>query len=244
MLTKSPAHILVVEDEQSIADSITYALRSEGFAATHVTTGAEALVKLDQNQFQLAILDVGLPDRNGFDLCRDIKATHATLPVIFLTARSGEIDRVVGLEIGANDYLAKPFSPRELTARVRSLLRLVSALQENKLSPAPATNPEESISTNSPFHIDEERCVINYFATPLNLSRQEYRILSILINRPGRVYTRDKLMEMAWEQPDSSLDRTVDTHIKTLRHKLKSIKPDIEAIITHRGLGYSLKESW
>lgn len=239
-------HILIVEDEQSIADSVLYALSSEGFSAIHVTTGTEALARMAQESFHLIILDVGLPDISGFDLCRQMKLATKAIPIIFLTARDGEIDRVVGLEIGANDYLTKPFSPRELTARVRAILRFTEELrQQAKTDGASNQSPAKTITPNNfPFQLDEPRCAITYFGSPLNLSRQEFRILCVLIKRPGWVYSRDKLMEMAWEQPDASLDRTVDTHIKTLRTKLNAIRPDIEAVVTHRGLGYSVKESW
>jgi two-component system catabolic regulation response regulator CreB len=239
-------HILIIEDEQSIADSVLYALSSEGFSAVHVTTGTEALARVDKEPFHLIVLDVGLPDMSGFDLCRQLKLATRAIPIIFLTARDGEIDRVVGLEIGANDYLTKPFSPRELTARVRAILRFTEELRQQTATEGAYNHsaPKTTTPKNFPFRVDEDRCSITYFDSPLNLSRQEFRILCVLIKRPGWVYSRDKLMEMAWEQPEASLDRTVDTHIKTLRTKLNAIRPDIEAVITHRGLGYSVKESW
>jgi two-component system, OmpR family, catabolic regulation response regulator CreB len=227
-----PQRILVVEDEPAIADTITYALRTEGFEVEWCPTGEESLRVLAGNPVALVVLDVGLPDRNGFDLCREIRKT-SEVPVIFLTARASEMDRVVGLEIGGDDYVAKPFSPRELAARVKAVLRR-----------AP-TGPVEvgPAQARSPFVVDKDRMKIWYFGSPLDLSRYEFRILEVLLRRSGRVYTREMLMEMAWEAPEASMDRTVDTHVKTIRAKLRAVKPELDPIQTHRGIGYSLRES-
>jgi two-component system catabolic regulation response regulator CreB len=168
---------------------------------------------------------------NGFELCKEIRKTDST-PIIFLTARSGEVDRVVGLEIGADDYLVKPFSPRELTARVKAIFRRI---QKNG-------GDFSAKDETGPFQIDEERYTISYFGSDLGLSRYEYRLLKVMIERPGRVLSRDQLMDLAWEEPEASMDRTVDAHIKSLRAKLKKVKPSEDPIQTHRGLGYSLKE--
>lgn len=157
------------------------------------------------------------------------------IPIIFLTARSDEIDRVAGLELGADDYVTKPFSPRELTARVRAILRRTP---QRITEPLPV---ETNISL--PFEIDEKRMIISYYGHSLDLTRYEFRLLQLLIDNPGRVYTREQLMEHVWEEPEMSLDRTVDTHIKTIRQKLKGLQPDEEPIVTHRGVGYSLSES-
>ena len=224
--------ILVVEDEPAIADNIKYALSTEGFDVAWCATGEEAITFLENDEINLIILDVGLPDRNGFDLCKDIRKTSAT-PIIFLTARSNEIDKVVGLEIGGDDYVVKPFSPRELAARVKAVLRRIPSAREN--------NSTDIV--NFPFLIDKKRKRISYFGKPLDLSRYEYKTLIVLIGRPGWVFSRDQLMDLVWEEPEASMDRTVDTHIKTLRAKLKKVKPKLNPIQTHRGLGYSLKES-
>ena len=224
--------ILVVEDEPSIAETTLYALNTEGFEAIWAATGEAALALMAEHSFDLAILDVGLPDINGFDLFRRISQS---LPVIFLTARSGEIDRVVGLELGADDYIAKPFSPRELCARVRTVLRRLRKQQQ--ALPSAQIPPENAL-----FHLDEERKRICYIGQALELSRTEYRLLKVLIQKPGRVFTRDELMDKAWEHPDVSLDRTVDAHIKMIRAKLRAVRFDPDPIITHRGIGYSLRE--
>lgn len=232
--------ILLIEDEPAIADTLTYALATEGFEPVWCATGEAALAALRQSTFALAILDVGLPDRDGFSLFREIDRQWS-LPVIFLTARTAEIDRVVGLELGADDYISKPFSPREVCARVRTVLRRASrsdAAAAARDVPAPSSTP----AARGDFTIDEERKSISFRGLPLELSRIEYRLLKVLAERPGRVYSRDELMEQAWDHPDVSLDRTVDAHVKQLRAKLRAIAPDCDPIQTHRGLGYSLKE--
>ncbi|HEX7043786.1 MAG TPA: two-component system response regulator CreB [Burkholderiales bacterium] len=223
--------ILVVEDEPGIADTIRYALATDGFEPLVCGTGEEALAVLDAQPVALIVLDVGLPDINGFELFRRLQARAAAPPVIFLTARSDEIDRVVGLELGADDYLAKPFSPRELTARIRTVLRRLQKAAQ--AVPAPAATP---------VAIDEERRRIHYYGRPLELSRYEYGLLRTLASRPGRVYSRDELLALVWDEPGASLDRTVDAHIKTLRMKLRAIAPRLEPIRTHRGIGYAFAD--
>jgi len=224
--------ILVVEDEASIAETITYALQTEGFAPLWKTTGREALAVLAAQPVAFVVLDVGLPDMSGFDVCRELRKKHA-VPVIFLTARSGEVDKIVGLEIGADDYLAKPFSPRELTARIRAVLR--------------RSNPDRvgaggQVAPATGWMHDEAKCRISLQGKALDLTRNEYRLLAALLAAPGRVFSRDQLMEAAWDDPGAALDRTVDAHIKTLRAKLREAAPDADPIVTHRGLGYSLRE--
>jgi len=229
--------ILVIEDEPAIADTLVYALSTEGFDAHWCATGEAALAALKRQEFAMAVLDVGLPDINGFDLFRDIQR-HWNLPIVFLTARSGEIDRVVGLELGADDYISKPFSPREVVARVRMVLRRA----QRPLAQSTPVTPAQPASKHAPFVIDEERKTISYHDQPLDLSRTEYRLLKTLVERPGRVYSRQELMDQAWDHPDVSLDRTVDAHIKQLRAKLRAIDTSSDPIQTHRGMGYSLKE--
>jgi two-component system catabolic regulation response regulator CreB len=234
------ARILVVEDEPAIADAITYALATEGFDPVWCATGQAALVALSESVFSAALLDVGLPDVNGFDLFREIQRQWQ-LPVIFLTARGGEIDRVVGLELGADDYICKPFSPREVCARVRMVVR--RANRGNAIVPAIQADAAATPPVTMALQIDNERKTISFHGRMLELSRIEYRLLKALAERPGRVYSRDELMKQAWDYPDVSMDRTVDAHIKQLRAKLRAIAPDSETIQTHRGMGYSLKES-
>ncbi|SDR79794.1 two-component system response regulator CreB [Opitutus sp. GAS368] len=222
--------ILVVEDEAAIAETIVYALATEGFAPVWKTTGREALAVLAKEPVAFVVLDVGLPDMNGFDVCRELRRRHA-VPVIFLTARSGEVDKVVGLELGADDYLAKPFSPRELTARIRAVLR--------------RSNPDRVGAGNAPagWTHDTAKCRISFRGKPLDLTRNEYRLLGALLAAPGRVFSREQLMTAAWDDPGAALDRTVDAHIKMLRAKLREAGPEADPIVTHRGLGYSLREA-
>ena len=237
--------VLIVEDEPSIADIIAYALSTDGFEPLHCATAAAAIEAFASSVPALAILDVGLPDLSGFELFKRLQALPggADVPMLFLTARSDEIDRVVGLELGADDYIAKPFSPRELTARVRSILRRTNKTATKTLAD---TCKELSSSSNKtskiPFTVDDPRKRITYLNVVLDLSRYEYGLLKTLLAHPGRVYSRDELLAHVWDDPGESLDRTVDAHVKTLRHKLKAVSPDAEPIRTHRGLGYSILE--
>lgn len=231
--------VLIIEDEPSIADTIVYALEGEGFTTLRAGTGSEGLSLLAASDVHLIVLDVGLPDTNGFELCKQVRRHHST-PIIFLTARNDEIDRVVGLEIGADDYVTKPFSPRELAARVKAVLRRVATRPAESALPV----EPEMIPSTVPFEVDEARCLIRFFGEDLQLSRYEFRLLKIFVNRPGWVFSREKLMELAWDEPESSMDRTVDAHIKSLRAKLRAVRDEEDPIRTHRGLGYSLKESF
>ncbi len=219
-----PGDILIVEDEPAIADAIAYALRTEGFLPHRGTTGEEALARLRGGAFKLVILDVGLPDLSGFEVCRRLRA-FSDVPVLFLTARSEEVDRVLGLEIGGDDYVTKPFSPRELVVRVRVILRRL-----DRPEPAPART----------FEHDAPGRRIRYRGQALDLTRYEYLLLRTLLDQPERIFTRAQLMERVWSGAEESSDRTVDTHVKTLRAKLRALDPDSDPIQTHRGVGYSL----
>ena len=230
--------ILVVEDEPAIADTIQYALESEGFRCLRMEVGTGVVEVLDRQPVALVVLDIGLPDMSGIEVCRLLREEH-DVPVIFLTARGGEVDRVVGLELGADDYVTKPFSPRELAARVKAVLRRT----HRGVSPGAPGAPGAPAAAGSPFVHDEERRLITYCGRPLELSRYEYKLLAVLLKKPGRVYSRDQLLDLVWDSPDASLDRTVDAHVKNLRAKLREIRPDADPIATHRGMGYSLKES-
>ena len=220
--------ILLVEDETAIADTVLYALRAEGFEARHCLTGQEALRAVGEGMYDLAILDVGLPDIGGFALCRELRRER-DLPVIFLTARDAEADRVLGLELGADDYVVKPFSPRELVARVRALLRRVQAGAGQPAAPATGV-----------FEHDAESRRVRFHGRALDLTRYEYGLLAALLARPGAVLSRAQLMDRVWGDALESGDRTVDTHVKTLRAKLHALAPGEDPIRTHRGLGYSL----
>jgi two-component system catabolic regulation response regulator CreB len=228
--------VLVVEDEPSIAETIWYALRTEGFEVSDAATGGDALAKLASESFDCLILDVGLPDMSGFDVCRTLRQS-SSVPILFLTARDGEIDRIVGLELGADDYVAKPFSPRELAARVRAILRRTNGNTLNHANTAP--NPPPGTTT---LDHDPVRKVIRCAGQSLDLSRNEYHLLLALMKNPGRVLTRDQLMDLAWQDPGTASDRTVDAHIKSVRSKIRTLAPDFDPIETRRGLGYALRE--
>ena len=229
--------VLIVEDEPGIADTLQYALRTEGFDPAWCATGEEALARIASEPPALVILDVGLPDASGFEIFKRIRAA-SEVPVVFLTARSDEIDRVVGLELGADDYIAKPFSPRELVARVRGVLRR-SAKSAAAAPPAAGASPAPA---PLPIAVDEGKMQIRYHGRMLELSRYEYGLLKTLASRPGHVFSRDALLERVWGNDTESMDRTVDAHVKTVRAKMKAIAPNEEPIRTHRGSGYSLAE--
>jgi two-component system catabolic regulation response regulator CreB len=238
-IMSGPRRILIVEDEPAIADTLLYALRTEGFAPDWCATGGAGLAALEKNDFALVVLDVGLPDGTGFDLCKAIRA-RSGVPIIFLTARNTELDRVLGLELGGDDYLVKPFSPRELTARVKAILRRTNGSEAMPGQSNAATGKNDGDAVGE-FVVDDERCLITCRGVPLNLTRYEFRLLKTLAAKPGRVFSREQLMNAAWEDPGASLDRTVDAHIKMLRGKLREIAPEADLIQTHRGLGYSLR---
>lgn len=218
--------ILIVEDEAAIADTLVYALQAEGFVTQWTSLGGEALTLLENGAFDLVILDVGLPDISGFEVCKRLRR-FSEVPVIFLTARSEEIDRVVGLEIGADDYVVKPFSPREVAARVKAILKRVA--------------PRETPATSAPsvFQIDDAAFRIHYHGQALSLTRHEFRLLRTLLCQPRRVYSREQLLDALGVASEAGYERNIDSHIKSLRAKLRVIAPAEEPIQTHRGLGYS-----
>jgi two-component system, OmpR family, catabolic regulation response regulator CreB len=228
----TPQNILIVEDDPAIAQTVQFALEQSGYSTQWVQLGVDAIEKLssktlntESNAIAFIILDVGLPDLSGFEVCRRIRST-SLVPILFLTAHSDEVDRVIGLETGADDYLVKPFSPRELVARVRAILRRQGAIETRKASS---------------FEHDEVRACVRFQGSTLNLTKSEYKILSLMVASPERVFTRDQLLDAALGVGSPSGDRAIDTHIKQIRAKIAEVSADEEYIITHRGLGYSLK---
>ena len=218
-------HILIVEDEAAIADTLVFALQGEGFTTTWLSLGQEALAHQRQTPADLIILDIGLPDISGFETCKQLRR-FSEVPVMFLSARDSEIDRVVGLEIGADDYVVKPFSPREVAARVRAILKRVGP------GVAPAF-----------FQVDLERMQITYRGLALSLTRHEFRLLQSLLEQPERVFSREQLLDAVGVPADAGYERNIDSHIKSLRSKLRSVAAQAEPIQTHRGLGYSYSPS-
>lgn len=225
--------ILVVEDEKSIADTIVFALAQEGFDCDWVTLGTEALEQQKRHDYDFWVLDVGLPDINGFEVCKQLRK-FSEIPVIFLTARDSEIDRIVGLEIGADDYVGKPFSPRELVARVKAILKRIKSVTEA----VPAIGLEEEIGG---FVIDDQSLSIIYSGERLALTRHEYQIFSHLLNHPKQVLSRDQLLNAVGVSADAGYERTIDTHIKSIRAKLREVDAKLDVIKTHRGFGYSFE---
>ena len=232
-------HILIVEDEPAIAKTLRFALKSEGLESQYAAYAHEALSLLTQQPFDLGILDVGLPDMNGFDLLKRIH-TQQPLPVIFLTARQEEIDRVLGLELGADDYVTKPFSTREVVARVRALLRRTQTLVQSNpatLLDAPNTSAGKAVGA---FRWDEAVCQVHFCGQALVLTRAEYGILSSLLRQPQRVLSRLQLLDNPFNTDSDALERTVDAHIKAVRAKLKLIDAQRDPVQTMRGFGYLL----
>lgn len=222
--------ILLVEDEQAIADTLVYALGSEGFSVHHLLLGRDALPAHIAAPFDLIILDIGLPDTTGFEVLKALRADPAgrDVPVIFLTARAEEIDRILGLELGADDYVVKPFSPREVAARVRAILRRDARLRSHSEVPV------------SVWRHDPDAMRIAFHGQPLVLTRYEYLLLALLLSAPGRAFTREQIMSRVWANAPDTDDRSIDTHVKTLRAKLRALAPHSEPIQTHRGTGYSV----
>mgnify|MGYP000633901372 CR=1 FL=1 len=227
----SAPHILIVEDEISIAENLIYALETENFTTAHLTTGSKVAETVRENDISLIVLDVGLPDILGFDVCRQVRE-FSNVPILFLTARDSEIDHVLGLELGADDYVTKPFSPRELAARIRAILR------RTVQSTPPATAPSAEAAPHILAH-DSSAMSISCSGKSLDLTANEYKLLAAFMTQPGRTFTRDQLLEKAWNDPGAAMDRTVDAHVKSLRAKLKSASTRCDDVIqTRRGLGY------
>jgi two-component system catabolic regulation response regulator CreB len=224
--------VLLVEDEPAIADTLVYALETERFSVTHALTGTDALAAVSRESHDFAILDIGLPDMTGLDVCRRLRET-SRIPVLFLTARDGEMDRILGLELGGDDYVTKPFSPREVVARVRAILRRSGS--GNIVAGDSAAERAGGLHHDSP----SMRILLDGIA--LDLTAHEYKLLLVLIGKPGRVFTRDQLLDHAWQDPGAVTDRTVDAHVKSIRAKLRAARAGAENLIeTRRGLGYSL----
>lgn len=234
--------VLIVEDEQAIADSIAYALRTDGFTPRHVMLGEHALAALRPTPGEaaqmpvLVVLDVGLPDMSGLEVCRRLRQ-FSEVPVIFLTARSDEIDRIVGLEIGADDYVTKPFSPRELVARIRVILRRAGVVQVSRET---GMTIAAAVTVPARFELRALEAKVLFHGQPLDLTRYEYLLLKTLLEHPGHVLSRAQLMQRVWSGAPDTLERTVDAHVKSLRAKLRAVDAQVDPIHTHRGLGYSL----
>ncbi|MFI3136512.1 MAG: response regulator [Methylococcaceae bacterium] len=222
----TPKQILIIEDEPKLAQLLTDYLTQSDFTSVWLDNGLAVIPWLQANHADLLLLDLMLPGRNGLDLCRDIRR-FSSVPIIMMTAQVDEIDRLLGLEIGADDYICKPYSPREVVARVKSLFRRIDAL----------TVTTEPLQT---FSIDLERYEIAYQGKLLDLTPAEFRLLHTLAQASGRVYSRDQLMNRLYDDHRIVTDRTVDSHIKNLRKKIATVIPGREVIVSIYGVGYKL----
>lgn len=220
--------ILVVEDEASITEGLEVGLGAEGFEVVAVADGREALAVLERERPDLVLLDLMLPGLSGTEVCRSIRTDHAT-PIIMLTARDSEVDRVVGLELGADDYVTKPFSMRELVARVRAVLRRGAEWEATDLGA-----PLEA----SGVRIDPERYEVHARGAPVDLPPKEFALLELLIRNAGRVLTRDVLIDRIWGADYVGDTKTLDVHIKRLRGRLERDPHEPRLIVTVRGVGY------
>jgi len=232
--------ILIVEDEPGIADTLTYVLEQEGFATRWVQLAGDALQLLAQEQFAAVLLDIGLPDATGLETCKQIRSRWQ-VPILFLTARKEEIDRILGLELGADDYIIKPFSPREVAARVKAVLRRTQPGQV----PAPDKSVEPDVPVvehkQGPFDLEQSTHSISYYGQTLELTPFEYRILCTLLGQPERVFSRGQLMDNLSDTPLPSLERSIDSHIRGLRAKLSMVFAEHQPVRTRRGFGYFLQ---
>ncbi len=225
--------ILVVDDEENIVELVKFNLEQEGYQVTSAYTGKKALDLIKEDRFDLVILDLMLPEMDGFDICRKIrnKTGINRLPVIMLSAKSEEVDKVLGLEIGADDYITKPFSPRELLARVKAVLRRTKVMEEIK----------SNLINLGELKLDLKKYTFKVNDEVINLTPKEFALLSILMNHPGQVFSRDKLLKEIWGYDYHGDTRTVDVHVRRLRKKIKEYSEQ-DYIITVRGVGYKFKE--
>lgn len=222
-------HILILEDEAEIAEIIAIALKRDCHTSQIAPTAQAAGQHLAREAYDLLLLDVGLPDINGFDYLKTLRHQHPSLPVIMLTAQDEETDRILGLELGADDYIGKPFSPRELVARVKAVLRRTQ------------TQPAAEAESAPVWHDDAPACCIRHQGRELPLTQGEYRLLRTLLHRPGRVFSREELLTAMFGGNRPSDPHTINTHIRALRQKLRNAQIDPACIHTHHGIGYSFQ---
>ena len=219
------SRLLVVEDEPGIAFALETDLRSEGYEVAVVTTGDEASKRARSESFDLVLLDVMLPGKDGFEVCREIRRAGVRTPIILLTAKSQEAEKVMGLELGADDYVTKPFSPRELRARIKAALRRAA--------------PESpDVFRFGDSEVDFARCEVRRGGTAIDLTALEFKLLSVFVRSRGRVLTREQLLDAAWGRDVSLNDRVVDNHIVSLRRKIEPDPARPRHLLNIRGLGY------
>lgn len=223
--------MLVVEDEESFSDALSYLLRKEGFEVSVADTGPAALAEFDRTGADIVLLDLMLPEMSGTEVCRQLR-TRSQVPIIMVTARDSEIDKVVGLEIGADDYVTKPYSPRELVARVRAVLRRRAA---------EASEADTTTLSVGPVRMDVDRHVVTVDGEPVQLPLKEFELLELLLRNAGRVLTRGQLIDRIWGADYVGDTKTLDVHVKRLRSKIEPVPSNPRYIVTVRGLGYKFE---
>jgi two-component system, OmpR family, response regulator RegX3 len=235
MINEPAGKILIADDEPSVRDSVGYALDQEGFEVTGAIDGTDAEAKLEGDfDYDLLILDIMMPGKSGLDICREVRGRSA-VPIIILTAKDAEVDKVVGLEVGADDYVTKPFSVRELLGRVRAQLR------RRELDRP--TGEGDSRIRSGPVSIDLARHVVTVDGSPVSLTRSEFQLLRMLASRPGEVFSRAQIMEELWQTEFEGDERACDVHISNLRHKVEQDPQRPKLVLTVRGIGYKFAES-
>jgi two-component system response regulator RegX3 len=225
------ARVLVVEDEESFSDALSYMLRKEGFEVSVAPTGTSALTQFDRTGADIVLLDLMLPEMSGTEVCRQLRQRSA-VPIIMVTARDSEIDKVVGLEIGADDYVTKPYSPRELVARIRAVLRRHGSEAAEVTAPTLAAGP---------VRMDVERHVVTVEGSSVQLPLKEFELLELLLRNAGRVLTRGQLIDRVWGADYVGDTKTLDVHVKRLRSKVEPEPSAPRYIVTVRGLGYKFE---
>jgi two-component system response regulator RegX3 len=225
-------NVLIVEDEESLADPLAFLLRKEGFEATVVGDGPSALAEFDRAGADIVLLDLMLPGMTGTDVCKQLRA-RSSVPVIMVTARDSEIDKVVGLELGADDYVTKPYSARELIARIRAVLRRGSETEDTSIG--------DAVLEAGPVRMDVERHVVTVNGEQITLPLKEFDLLEYLMRNSGRVLTRGQLIDRVWGADYVGDTKTLDVHVKRLRSKIESDPASPVHLVTVRGLGYKLE---
>ncbi|GAB4170776.1 MAG: response regulator transcription factor [Calditrichia bacterium] len=220
----------IVEDEEDIRSLVDITLKNSGYDTETFSRGAELFDYLHNNDLDLLVLDLMLPDMDGFDICKTIRSDseHNNLPIIMLTAKNQEMDKILGLEFGADDYMTKPFSPGELVARIKAVLRRVASME---------TEESSIIRIHEQVEIHKDKHIVTIEGKMVTMTATEFKILTILASRPGRVYTRDELLELLWGEQKYVVDRTIDVHVRHIRKKLGSYSYFIKSI---KGVGYKL----
>ena len=231
-MAANPPRILLVDDEQSVQTLLAYPLRKEGYEVVPALDGQEALDRFSSRDFDLIVLDVMLPGVDGLEVCRQVRA-RSTVPIIMLTARTDEFDKVLGLELGADDYITKPFSIREFRSRVKAVLRRMEMQR---------SDPEPAAMARGPLSIDPGRRTVEVAGRPVSLTYVEFELLAALADHPGRVLSRATLLERIWGESTYRDPRTIDVHIRHLREKVERDAHEPELLLTVRGVGYRMRD--